>query len=138
MSLKAAYTPRAGASVPEKGGAATSASASASTAAPANSSKSKAVSLEERGQAMLPKRADSPTSKDPGMSHTRIVLEAARAAATPEAQKFQRWRTIVAEASVAISRVPLIRAYAHAGVPSEISHAKLTSIECKIGVFVYL
>ena len=31
-----------------------------------------------------------------------------------------------------------VRAYAPAGVPSEISHAKLTSIECKMGVFVYL
>ena len=82
-------------STPEKGTATASASAmqdtaapasgTASTAAPAATSKSEPKSLEEKRQAMLSAQQKGTGGGDPGMSYTRMVLEAARQYDNPPA-----------------------------------------------------
>ena len=126
LSLKAAYSSMTSTSTPEKGAdtraasaaqsTAAPASATASAAAPAATSKSGAKSLEEQGQAMFPRKQKDKEDKDPGMSYTRMVVEAARRqgekpasseGADWEELKKKQWSNNITKTSVEISHTAL-------------------------------
>ena len=125
LSLKAAYSSMSSTSTPGKCADTRAASAAQSTAAPASAtasataptatSKSGAKALEEQGQAKLSKKQKDKEEKDPGMSYTRMVLEARRQGAQPatsegadwEELKKKQWTSNIAKTSVEISHTAL-------------------------------